>query len=77
MLVDDHQPVLGLGDDIGRRDLPARDAERDSSGPAAIAGSARAAGAWSKSACRLLDDGGRALLAPSCGGWVAAVAGGG
>ena len=28
VLVDDHQPVLGLGDDVGRRDLPARDAER-------------------------------------------------
>ena len=28
MLVDDDQPVLGLGDDIGRRDLAARDAER-------------------------------------------------
>ena len=28
MLVDDDQPVLGLGDDIGRRDLPARDAQR-------------------------------------------------
>ena len=32
MLVDDDQPVLGLGDDIGRGDLPARDAERDSFG---------------------------------------------
>ena len=28
MLVDDHQPVLGFGDDIGRRHLPARHAER-------------------------------------------------
>ena len=28
MLVDDHQPVLGLGDDISRGDLAARDAER-------------------------------------------------
>jgi hypothetical protein len=34
MLVDDHQPVLGLGDDIGRRDLAARDAERDRWAPA-------------------------------------------
>ena len=29
MLVDDHQAVLGFGDDIGRGDLPARDAERE------------------------------------------------
>ena len=29
MLVDEHQAVLGLGDDIGARDLPARDAERE------------------------------------------------
>ena len=28
MLVDDHQPILGLGDDVGRGDLAARDAER-------------------------------------------------
>ena len=28
MLVDDHQPVLGLGDDVGRGDLAAGDAER-------------------------------------------------
>ena len=28
MLVDEHQPVLRLGDDIGLGDLPARDAER-------------------------------------------------
>ena len=28
VLVDDHQPVLGFGDDIGGGDLPARDAER-------------------------------------------------
>ena len=28
MLVDDHQPVLGFGDDVGRGDLPARNAER-------------------------------------------------
>ena len=28
VLVDDHQPVGGLGDDIGLRDLAARDAER-------------------------------------------------
>ena len=28
VLVDDHQAVLGLGDDVGLRDLPARDAER-------------------------------------------------
>jgi hypothetical protein len=28
MLVDDDQPVLGFGDDIGGGDLPARDAER-------------------------------------------------
>ena len=34
MLVDDDQPVLGLGDDVGRGDLAAGDAERDSSGPA-------------------------------------------
>src|SRR5262245_46526239 len=27
MLVDDHQPVLGLGDDIGRGDLPPGNAE--------------------------------------------------
>jgi len=28
MLVDDDQPVLGFGDDIGAGDLPARDAQR-------------------------------------------------
>ena len=37
MLVDDHQPVLGLGDDIGRGDLAARDAERDRLGTGAVA----------------------------------------
>ena len=29
VLVDDDQPVLGLGDDVGRRDLAARDSERE------------------------------------------------
>ena len=41
MLVDEDQPVLGLGDDIGGGDLAARDAEREARAAAAAPSPAR------------------------------------
>ena len=44
VLVDDHQPVLGLGDDIGRGDLPARHARAGSRAALRRGSAARPAG---------------------------------